>query len=269
MYKKIYLEITNRCNLACDFCPHNKRELKSLSMDDFKTILDKLENHTKYLYFHVLGEPLLHENINEFIDYASNRFKINITTNGYLIKKIKNNRNIRQLNISLQSYDKRYNKTLEEYLNDIFEVVDELKKETYISLRLWVLNNNTKDILKHINERYNVNIDYTAKLDNIKLDSRVFLSFHEEFNWPSINAKEEYKTGTCYALKDHIGILVDGTIIPCCLDSEGSINLGNIYKDTIYEVKKSERYINMLEGFKQNKKCEKLCQTCNFINKKN
>ena len=99
MYKKIYVEITNACNLSCDFCIKNQRELKFMSEKEFKIILEKLKNHTKYLYFHVLGEPLMHPKINEFINLASLSYKVNITTNGYLIEKIKNNKNIRQLNI--------------------------------------------------------------------------------------------------------------------------------------------------------------------------
>ena len=71
MYKKIYVEITNACNLSCDFCIKNKRKLKFMSEDEFKIILEKIKNHTEYLYFHVLGEPLMHPKINEFINLAS------------------------------------------------------------------------------------------------------------------------------------------------------------------------------------------------------
>ena len=102
-YKKVYIEITNNCNLNCSFCIHNKRTPKFMSMDEFKIILSKLKGYTKYLYFHILGEPLLHPYINEFINEASKDFYVNITTNGYLIKNIKDNKNIRQINISLHS----------------------------------------------------------------------------------------------------------------------------------------------------------------------
>ena len=122
-YKKVYLEITNRCNLSCDFCIRNKRKIKDLTIEEFKFILYKLKPLTNYLYFHVLGEPLIHEQINEFINYASQSFDINITTNGYLIDKIKDNKNIRQVNISLHSYDDKYKLSLEEYLSNIFNSV--------------------------------------------------------------------------------------------------------------------------------------------------
>ena len=98
-FKKIYIEITNKCNLNCDFCIQNKREAKYISIDEFNSLLDKIKDYTDYLYFHILGEPLLHPKINKLINIASNNFKINITTNGYLIKNIKDNKNIRQLNI--------------------------------------------------------------------------------------------------------------------------------------------------------------------------
>ena len=123
--KKVYVEITNNCNLDCSFCIKNTRKSMFMSEDNFDVFLNKLKNTTSYLYFHVMGEPLLHPLINEFIDIASNsNYFVNITTNGYLIKRIINNKNIRQINISLHSFDNKYNKSLIDYLNDIFEVAE-------------------------------------------------------------------------------------------------------------------------------------------------
>lgn len=264
MYKKIYVEITNNCNLNCDFCIHNERPKKFMNIDEFKTILEKLKNHTKYIYLHVLGEPLLHPNINEFIDEASKHYYVNITTNGYLIKRIKNNSNIRQINISLQSFDKRYHKSLDEYMKDIFDSVDILKHNTYISYRIWVKNKYTLDILKILMNKYHVDISYKEN-NSIKLDESIYLNFNDEFTWPDLNIEKTVDLGKCYALKDHIGILVDGTIVPCCLDSKGTINLGNIFKTSLDEVINSGRYQFMLTGFSNNKKCEELCKKCDFI----
>ena len=266
MYKKIYLEITNNCNLSCDFCIKNKRKNKFMSFDEFKFILSKLDKYTKYLYFHVLGEPLLHPNINEFIDYASNNYKINITTNGYLIDKIKNNKNIRQLNISLHSFNNKYKTSLEDYMNKIFEVVDILKEYTYISYRFWLKDKNTNKIIDMINKKYNVNLDINNIKNNSTISNNIFISINEEFIWPDLNNNYYEETGTCYALRDHIGILVDGTIIPCCLDSKGIINLGNIFKDSLSDIINSKRYNSMLNGFKCNKKIEQLCRKCKYYN---
>jgi len=265
-FKKIYVEITNSCNLNCDFCIKNKRNNKFITIDEFKTLLSKVKNYTDYLYFHVLGEPLLHPNINELIDIASKHFKINITTNGYLIDRIKDNENIRQLNISLHSFDDKYKISLTQYLNNIFNVVDKLIKcGTYISLRLWVKNKYNKEIIDYINTRYNSNIEYDV--DQYTINTNLFINNFHEFIWPDLNNNTYDEFGTCYGLIDHIGVLVDGTIIPCCLDSMGIINLGNIYENNLDEILNSDRVVNMINNFKNNKKCEELCKHCKFIEK--
>ena len=265
MYKKIYLEITNNCNLKCDFCIKNNRPNKFMNENEFKTILNKLKGYTNYLYFHILGEPLLHPKINEFIDIASEYFKINITTNGYLIDRIKDNKNIRQVNISLHSFNEIYGTSIEEYMNNIFDTVDKLMSNTYISFRFWLKSKYSNDILDMINKKYNVNLDMETIKNNTTITKNIFISINEEFIWPDLNNDYYNETGTCYALKDHIGILVDGTIVPCCLDSKGIINLGNIFKDNLNDIIKSERYMNMLKGFKNNKKIERLCKKCKYL----
>lgn len=265
-FKKIYVEITNACNLNCDFCIKNKRDSKFISINEFKLLLSKLNNYTDYLYFHVLGEPLMHPKINELIDLASTNFKINITTNGYLIDKIRNNKNIRQLNISLHSFTDTYKVSLTNYLNNIFDSIEQLiKNKTYISLRLWVKNKYTKEIIDHINRRYRININYD--IENYKINNYLFINNFHKFIWPDLNNDTYDSTGTCYGLIDHIGILVDGKVIPCCLDSRGDITLGNIYKDNLDEILDSDRSNNIVNGFKHNKKIEELCKHCKFINK--
>lgn len=268
MYKKIYLEITNICNLSCPFCIQNKRERKIMSEEMFQNILEKLKGHTKYLYFHLMGEPLLHPHINEFIDHASNDFFINITTNGYLISKIKNQRKIRQINISLQSFDEKYGLSLEEYLSQIFSVIDIIKENTYISLRFWAKNKYNLDMIKIINKHYQTNICLENLDNNTTLVKNIFLSTHESFIWPDLENDYYNETGTCYALKDHIGILVDGTVVPCCLDSKGIIKLGNILENDLNEIERNPRFQNMLKGFQNHQKEELLCKKCNFKIKK-
>ena len=259
MYKKVYVEITNNCNLSCKFCPHNKRENKFITTYNFNTILDKLENHTKYLYFHVLGEPLLHPDINNLIDMASKRYKVNITTNGYLINRIKNNKNIRQVNISLHSFDGSID--IDKYMMNILDSINELSKYSYISLRFWTNNKYSDVMLNYINNYFGVNI---KSLEKCKIRDNIFLDIDEEFIWPDLNNKIYNEKGTCYALKNQIGILVDGKVVPCCLDSEGIIDLGNIYKDDLDSIINSKRYQDMLNNFKNNRKCEELCRHCDF-----
>lgn len=262
--KKIYIEITNHCNLSCDFCIQNKRKLQHITLEEFNILLAKLEPFTNYLYFHILGEPLIHPEINELINIASQKFHVNITTNGYLINRIKDNKNIRQINISLHSFDQKYKISLNKYLTNIFNSIDELiKNNTYISLRLWVKNQYNNEIIDFINNRYQTKL--TSDDQNYKINDYLFINNFRTFIWPDLNNNYYNETGKCYALKDHVGILVNGTVIPCCLDTTGTINLGNIYQNNLNEILNQERCFNMLEGFKQNQKREELCKHCSFL----
>ena len=264
--KKIYLEITNGCNLNCDFCIKNKRKINSINIDNYKYIIDKIKDNTKELYLHVLGEPLMHKDINYFIDYASREgLLVNITTNGYLINNIYNNHNIHRLNISLHSFNDRYKIDIKVYLDNIFKVIDNIRDKTFISLRLWVGNKYTDYILDYINKRYNINIDSIDNNKKIKITNNLIIDTFHEFIWPDLNNNYYNEVGTCKGLIDHIGILSDGTIIPCCLDSNGIINLGNIYDDNINDILNSKRVKDMINGFKRHYKCEELCRHCSFI----
>lgn len=221
-------------------------------------VLKKLQGITNYLYFHVLGEPLVHPRINEFINLAiDNGFNVNITTNGYLIKNIIDSKRIRQLNISLHSFNECNGKTLSKYMSDIFEVEDKLSENTYINYRLWVGSN--KKIIELLEEKYKCKIN-----GSMKLKENVFIDFDEEFIWPDLENNLDKQTGKCLGLIDHFGILVDGTIIPCCLDSKGIINLGNIFVDDIDKVLNSKRANLLRENNKMGNRCENLCKHCGF-----
>ena len=262
MFKKIYLEITNNCNLDCSFCIGNKRNKKFIDIEQFNVLLSKIEGFTKYVYFHVMGEPLLHPKINDLIDLASSKYFVNITTNGYLIKRIENNKNIRQVNISLHSFDTKYNKSFDEYISDVFNSVDKLvENNTYVKYRVWVNSEYKNMLLSKLEEKYGVIIgDYKT----IKLANNTYYEVEEEFIWPSLDNDYYNEEGSCRGLRDHIGILVDGTIIPCCLDSAGIVNLGNIYKQDLNDIIGSDLFKEMKQGFLDNKKVHELCRKCNF-----
>lgn len=260
MFKKIYVEITNICNLNCSFCAKTSRKKEFVSVENFKILLDKLKGHTKYLYFHIMGEPLNHPNINELINIASKNFEVNITTNGTLLEKISDNKNIRQINISLHSNQDN----TDDYLNYIFKYSEKLlKNNTIINYRIWVKGKKYEEIVDTINKFYNIDI---YKIKNKTIKKNLFIDYPKEFIWPSQNREQEY-SGTCKGTIDHLGILVDGTVVPCCLDNEGIINLGNIYENELEEILNSDKFIQIKEGFKQNKRIHPLCKKCNFYQK--
>lgn len=262
MFKKIYIEITNICNLKCSFCAFNNREKKFMTFNNFKKVLSKIKGFTDYIYLHVMGEPLLHPKINQFIDYAVNEgFKVNITTNGYLIKKIENNINVRQVNISLHSFNRKNGVNIDEYLGNIFNVVRRLANHgTYVKYRLWVNCDDKDIILDKLKKQYNLN----DIKDKQKLDNNIYFEVEKSFIWPNYDNDYYNEDGSCMGLRNHIGILVDGTIVPCCLDNEGKIKLGNIYKNDINDIISSELFQLLKKGFCNNKKINELCRHCNF-----
>ncbi len=251
-FKKIYIEITNVCNLNCAFCQKDLLPKKEMSLEEFETVLKKIGDYTNYVYLHVKGEPLMHSNIKGILDLCNKYDKfVNITTNGSLLsKKYESIKGIRELNISLQSVTD-INK-----LDDIFEVCEILSRGTFIEYRLWVKSDFESEILKAIKGRY-------GSLDN-KLAKNIYLSFGKEFIWPDLKNEVLRESGTCYGTRDHIGILADGSVVPCCLDGNNVLNLGNIFDSNLDDIINSEKFIRMNEGFKNNKLVEELCTKCGF-----
>ena len=265
-FKKIYIEITNACNLNCPFCIKNKRKIEYINLTNYENIINKIKPYTKEIYLHILGEPLLHPNIVEFIEYANNQgLLVNITTNGYLINNLKNNSNIHRLNISLHSYNEIYKITIDEYLDNIFTTIDKIKINTFVSLRLWVENKNTKYILNYINKRYNTNIYKLENNTKTKISSNLIIDTFHEFIWPDITNDYYSEKGTCRGLIDHIGILSNGIVVPCCLDSNGVINLGNIYENELSDILNKPIVTEMIDNFKKGVKCQELCKHCSFL----
>jgi len=259
-FTNIYLEITNICNLNCSFCIGNKRKKEYLSIDNLKAILPKLKGYTDTLYLHIMGEPLVHPNINEIINEISRYFKVNITTNGYLINKIKDNHNINKINISLQSI--KSVSDIDSYLNNIYSCLEEIKKHTIINYRIWNKQVNMDKVLSNLEKHYKKKIK-----GNTKLESNVYIDFQEPFIWPDINNDYYNEVGSCMGLRKHIGILVNGDVIPCCLDYNDNMKLGNIYEEDLDTILNSKKALDMKKGFLENKKIEKMCCHCNFYSR--
>ena len=268
-YKRIYIEITNNCNLNCSFCSEVLKPRRNMSLEEFEIVLNKIKGFTDYIYLHVKGEPLVHKDIIEFINKANEyNLKVNLTTNGVLFNKYAKElgkcKNLNKINFSLHCEHNKPN-----YLEDIFDNIKYLPNTTVI-YRLWTmknneLDNNSQKIVDKIKEYYNLSTETVDKIkneNNIKISSTIYVDKDNEFTWPEINTHKS--CGYCYGLNTHIAILVDGTVVPCCLDSNGVINLGNIYKNNLEDIINSDRYQNLLKSFRDRKPCEELCKSCVF-----
>ena len=275
MFKKVYIEITNICNLNCRFCPDTIRKKQFMSIENFEEVIKKIHNYTKLVALHVKGEPLLHNNLKELLEILEEyNLKTNITTNGTLIKEnleiIKSSKAVRQINFSLHSITQ--NKNLgKQYLIDIFKSVEELDN-ILISYRLWNMqsidkNNINDEIIQTIEEYYNIKNLKQQLMENefIKIKNNLFINQDIEFEWPDIDKKPIIEKGRCLALKEQIGILVDGTVVPCCLDNNGDIALGNIFEETMEEILSKQKSEKIKKNFENYVIICKLCKTCGFL----
>ncbi|WP_410769067.1 radical SAM/SPASM domain-containing protein [Fontibacillus sp. BL9] len=283
-FKKFYIETTSICNLACSFCPPTHRQAQFIGIDDFVKILDEIKPHTDYIYFHVKGEPLLHPKIDQLLDISHEKgFKVNITTNGTLIRKnapkLLGKPALRQMNFSLHSFDGHEGSTDREgYITNVLSFVREATavSDLIVSFRLWNLTKDNETNLERSRNRSTLELiekefglDYRIEEKvqpgtGIKLADRIYLNQDHEFDWPDLKAKEDDGRGFCHALRNQAGILVDGTVIPCCLDGEGVINLGNVYKTPFSEIVEGERANRLYDGFSRRVAVEELCRKCGY-----
>ncbi len=286
-FKKIYIEITNICNLNCDFCPETKREPEIISIETFRKILDQINPYTDYIYFHVKGEPLIHPEIDKLLDISYEKgFKVNLTTNGTLINDVKNKLlmkpALRQINFSLHSIKEEVEGQIKgEYINNILSFSKESinKSDIIISLRLWNLDKDNainlerqknSEMLAAIEKEFNLNYGIEEKVlpgRGIKVYDRIYLNQDHLFQWPDLKENEDDGSGFCYGLRNQAAILVDGTVVPCCLDGNGIINLGNINTAPFSEIIESERVNNIIDGFSRREAVEELCRKCGYRQK--
>ena len=275
MFKKIYIEITNECNLKCKFCSITNREKRYMKTEEFENIIKKIQNYTKIVCLHVKGEPLLHPNLNEFLMILDKyNIKVNITTNGTLLKRnlhiLKEVKCVRQLNISLHSLiqNKEINKN---YLDDIFKCVEQIPN-IIVSYRLWNLksiseNNENLEIISKIQKFYDIKElkEILSNNEYYKIKDNIFINQDLEFVWPNLNGKIIINKGRCLAIKEQIAILVDGNVVPCCLDGNGDIILGNIFKESLENILNKEIAKNIYLNFSKNIIICNLCKTCGFL----
>ncbi len=285
-FKKFYIETTSICNLSCYFCPPTERAKGFLSIEDYTNTLDQIKPFTDYLFFHVKGEPLLHPKIDVLLDIAHDKgFKVNITTNGTLIKK---NREkllgkpaLRQMNFSLHSFDgDPGNRDLKQYLADILQFVQEASSTTSMitSFRLWNLaednslnmeREKNRELLAMIEEafslEYRIDEYYLPGTGSgLKIADRVYLNQDPQFRWPALDEEEDEGKGFCYALRNQAGVLIDGTVIPCCLDGEGILKLGNIHEQQFADIIEGPRATAIYDGFSRRTAVEELCRKCGY-----
>lgn len=276
MLKKVYYEITNVCNLACSFCHGTKRAAAFVTEEQFALAAGRLRPFCNYLYFHLMGEPLLHPLLPRFFEIAEGLgFKVIITTNGTLLKEneqvLLEARALHKLSVSLHAYEANaLPYSLEKYLEDCFDFLDKASAAGKISvMRLWNIGGKeelNERIIKAMNLRFDKGGDgeWQEVYSGYRIRDKLFLEWGRRFEWPDINGKVLGDRHACYGLRDQIGVLCDGTVVPCCLDAEGDIALGNIYETPLEDILSTPRAVALKQSFENRCVKEKLCLRCGY-----
>lgn len=273
MYSRVYVEITNICNMNCSFCHGHNRTPRQMTEAEYAHVLDQLAGKTQYIYHHLMGEPLVHPLLPRFIQMAVRAgFHPMLTTNGTLLDRFGDSiliPGLHKVNISLHSFEGDQQHQHENYIRKIADFAHKANNAgILISLRLW--NNNCDDgrnstALKLLREH--LPGQWTENTRGYRIRDRLFLEWGDRFDWPDENAPDNGDRVFCYGLRDHFGILCDGTVVPCCLDSNGVIALGNIFRETLSDILASPRAKAIVDGFSQRKAAENLCRRCGYAQK--
>lgn len=273
MYARVYVEITNICNLSCSFCHGCNRPPRRMSREEFSLVLDRLAGHTRYLYYHLMGEPLTHPELPEFLQMAAQWGYLSIlTTNGTLLPTRGNallECPVHKVNISVHSFENGTEEACFRYLSGIAAFAAEAtRRGTIVCLRLWNRGHDggrNEVILEQLHTLFPE--PWTENTRGYRLGERLFLEWGDRFEWPDKNAPVQSESVYCYGLKNQFGILCDGTVVPCCLDSDGVISLGNIFLQDAQDILSSPRAKAMAEGFRRRTPTEDLCRRCGYAKK--
>jgi radical SAM protein with 4Fe4S-binding SPASM domain len=271
-FKRIYIEITNQCNLICDFCATSNRPIRTMSVDEFRMICEQIRFFTDFIYLHVQGEPLLHPQLYEILQIAE-KFSLNVqlVTNGTLLEKridhLLASPAIRQISVSLQSMQTiGYLEDSEKRFNLINQLVKLSKSDKIIQIRLW--NYDEQLFTDGINQCL---LFFGIRFEDLLIEKKrystnhknIFFSLDRQFQWPS-DPGWLSTVGRCQGTNSHLAILSDGTLVPCCLDHQGAIHLGNVFETPFASLIEGHRLLSIQTGFKQNKIVESFCQRCQY-----
>ena len=271
MIKRIYIELTNRCDLSCPFCLKHPRPLQDMTPDFFARVAEQAVQITPHLYLHVQGEPLLHPQFSEILSICTRlNANVHLVTNGsflYRYPDLPLHPCIRNIAVSLQSVSARSPQSISSYLDSVIKLAHECSAlgKPYLDLRFWrsdqMTDKTTAACLNRLRSEFV--LSPCSRTGTMKFADNCFVSFANDFEWPDGSGQASAE-GTCLGGREQIAILSSGTVVPCCLDAGGAVNLGNLHNSTLSKILSSPRYCSLIEGFRRHEIREPFCQTCSY-----
>ncbi|MBQ6559524.1 MAG: radical SAM protein [Erysipelotrichaceae bacterium] len=263
--KRVYLEITDACNLNCPFCTYPKGD-SFMDLSDIEDHIRQIREFCNYIYLHILGEPLLHPDFEKILDLLDDlMMSLQLVTNGVLLKEhpdLLKHDCLRKLSVSMHSVN---HMTVSD---DYFKTIDRLVENDLgknIELRFYAreqLDAHLQGYLKHLEETYG--FKETSKEGSYSLKNHVYVYFSELFQWPEIEAPFVSEQGSCHGAIDMIAINVHHDVTLCCLDPKAYNSIGNLKEKELSKILSSENYLNYLNEFKQHRFSSELCKRCSY-----
>ncbi len=218
-----------------------------------------------------MGEPLTHPLLPDFIRLASKKgFKSAITTNGTLLSRIGDTlieSGVYKVNISLHSFEGEESESYGDYIDSCLDFADKASRAGVLMvMRMWNSGydgGKNADIVDRMRQKFGTD-EWVTSNKGGRIRHRLHYEYGERFEWPDMDADDGGERVFCYGLSDHFGILADGTVVPCCLDSDGVINLGNAFETDLSDILNSPRAKAIADGFKKRVACEDLCRRCGY-----
>ena len=285
-----YLETTNYCNLDCSFC--NRTDvigpLKHMSLEDWGKLLDGIKHHPiQEAKLMGMGEPMLHPQFDEVCRMFKEVFpkcKLIVATNcQYNIndKFRECMKYIDMLYFSIDGYEKNYErdrapakwKKLIRFL-DQFESVD--RHECNVVVNYVVNAYNVYDIPRIDELRVNYNLgelrlniaqiwDDDTKMSNDVATSgytKNQLDYLKKNYGGKIKGKSKWDFKDCFWVNNAIYTTVEGNIKMCCMNT-GAEPFGNLFENTIDEIRLMDDYQNVKKGCQTNNPTSH-CKNCSY-----
>jgi len=249
-----YIETFLGCNLQCPECPMGNRSInrknECMTLEQFKTLADKIEPYAKVVYPFIWGEPTLNPYLPEMIEYVKGFARVNISTNANAINE-------------------DLAKRIMEAKPDIIDVpLDAATEETYQIVRK---GGNLKKAIQAIKDlqQYNISTTIRGQFVVFKQNSHEIKDFKELcvlLNIPTrinkalifnknLEPDPQWVRPTCVSF-EHIRqntrscesrirmvILINGDVVPCCFDYNSTIVFGNLFKQSVKEIWESPVYV--------------------------